>query len=119
MNSQIFKNQISNEQLFDLLEKICIKNDKYYTLNKISFKKCEFLNLLEPFCKEISSAYHKSKQFYITRKHNYSSFITIIRQICKLNEINYVSNIIYNKSTYDIVYNIYFEGAPSPLTPGV
>jgi hypothetical protein len=108
MNSQIFKNQISNEQLFDLLEKICIKTNNYYILNKTSYKKCELLNLLDPFCTEIAPAYHKSKQFYITRKHNYSSFVTIIRQICRLNNINYTSNIIYNKSTYDIVYNIYF-----------
>ena len=81
MNSQIFKNQISKEMLFDLLEKICIKNDKYYTLNKISFKKCEFLNLWEPFCKEISSAYHKSKQFYLKREMTYKNTLTIIRQI--------------------------------------
>ena len=108
MNSQIFKNQISSERLFDLLEKICIKNDKYYILNKISFKKCEFLQLWNPFCEEIKPAYHKSKQFYIDKKHNYSSFITIIRQICRLNNINYFSNISYNKSTYDIIYNIYF-----------
>ena len=108
MNSQIFKNQIPKELLFDLLDKICIKNDKYYILNKISYKKCEFLNLLDNFCEKISPAYHKSKQFYVTRKHNYSSFITIIRQICRLNSINYVSKIVYNKSTYDIIYNIYF-----------
>ena len=109
MNSQIFKSQIPKEQLFDLLDKICIKTDKYYILNKISYKKCEFLNLLEPFCEEISAAYHKSKQFYVTRKHNYSSFVTIIRQICRQNNINYVSKIVYNKSTYDIIYNIYYE----------
>ena len=109
MNSQIFKNQISKDILFDLLDKICVKNDKYYTLNKISFKKGEYLKILEPFTELLLPNYHTSKQFYVTRKLNYSSFVTIIRQLCRLNSIHYTSKIVYNKSTYDIVYYIYYK----------
>ena len=107
MSSQIFKNQVPKELLFELLEKICVKNDKYYTLNKISYKKGEYLQLLTSFYELILPYYYVSKQFYITRKHNSSSFITLIRQICRSNNIHYTSKIIYNKSTYDIVYYIY------------
>ena len=32
---------------------------------------------------------------------------TIIRQICRLHNIPYVSNLTYNHSTYDISYKIY------------
>lgn len=110
MNSQIFKNQIPKEILFDLLDKICTKNDKCYILNKTSYKKAIYLQLLQSFYESILPAYYISKQFYITRKQNYSSFITIIRQICRLNYINYTSKIVYNKSTYDIAYFIYSEG---------
>jgi len=115
MNSQIFKNQIPREIIFDLLDKICTKNDKYYILNKISYKKAEYLQILPAFYETILPAYYISKQFYISRKQNYSSFITIIRQICRLNGINYTSKIIYNKSSYDIVYYIYSKGI-APLT---
>jgi len=108
MNSQIFKNQISSELLFDLLEKICSKTENYYVFNKIAYKKGEFLNLLQPFLDVLLPNYHNSKQFYVTRKRTYNSFITIIRQLCKLNSINYTSYISYTKSTYDIVYHIYF-----------
>ena len=94
MNSQIFKSHIPKELLFDLLDKICMKNNNYYILNKISYKKCEFLQLLDPFYSALSEYYHVSKQFYITRKQTYSSFVTIIRQICKLNNINYISKIV-------------------------
>uniref|UniRef100_A0A6C0AX48 Uncharacterized protein n=1 Tax=viral metagenome TaxID=1070528 RepID=A0A6C0AX48_9ZZZZ len=108
MKSQIFKNQISKQVLFDLLDKICIKNEKCYFLNKTSYKKGEYEKLLEPFYEVILPYYYKSKQFYVTRKHNYSSFITIIRQICKINNIHYTSKITYSRSSYDIIYYIYF-----------
>ena len=108
MNSQIFKNQISNNVLFDLLDKICIKNEKCYILNKTSYKKGEYLNILASFNELILPNYHTSKQFYLTRKQNYSSFVTIVRQLCRLNSISYSSKIVYNKSTYDIIYHIYY-----------
>jgi hypothetical protein len=109
MSSQIFKHQVSKQLLFDLLEKICQKTKDYYIFNKIAFKKGEYSELIEPFINELIPAYHKSKQFYLTRKRTYISFVTIIRQLCKLNSVNYKSNISYTKSTYDIVYNIMIE----------
>ena len=39
---------------------------------------------------------------------NYKNFVTIIRQICKFNLL-FSSNIKYDKSTYEINYNIYFN----------
>ena len=108
MKSQIFKDQIPKELLFDLLNKICVKNNKYYTLNKLSYKKAEYSELLIPFLDSIKIYYYDSKQFYLTRKQNYNSFITIIRQICRQNNINYASKILYNRSLYDIIYQIYY-----------
>ena len=109
MSSQIFKSNISKEILTSLLDNICNKNENYYILNKISYKKGMFLDLLEIFRKNISIHYHESKKFYATRKLTYTSFLTIIRQICRNNNINYVSKIKHNKSTYDIVYHIFVE----------
>jgi len=109
MISQIFLKSVPQNIFFELLDKICIKNNKYYIINKMAYRKGEYLQLLEAFYQQLKSYYHISKQFYITRKQNYSSFITIVRQICKINNINYSSSIIYNKSTYDIIYNIYYE----------
>ena len=39
MSSQIFKEQIPNNIFFELLDKICLKNEKHYTFNINSFKK--------------------------------------------------------------------------------
>lgn len=110
MSSQIIKTKISNDLLFDFLKKINMnsnKNENKIILNNNSFKLAKLKNYLNEFIENIKSNYHISKQYYLTRKLNYSKFITIIRQICKSNEIPYTSEITYNKSSYEIQYYIY------------
>lgn len=111
MSSQIFKKPIPNNKLFDLLQKISANKDNntdnYYLLNKACFKQMVYHNYLEDFCDSIKEYYHTSKLHYIERKLDYSKFITIIRQLCCYNKISYTSKIVYNNSTYDIVYYIY------------
>ena len=105
MSSQIFKNHIPNKILFDFLEKNCFKSsDKIYTFNSDAFKKGVYNESIHQFLLDCKPYYYLSKRIYLERKLIYSSFITILRQICKYNKINYTSEIKYNKSVYDIVY---------------
>ena len=108
MSIQIFKNKIPNEHLFDLLNKICIKNDNHYILNNISFKKGLYENYIDNFFESIKPYYHNSKKKYLERKQTYNNFTTIIRQICNHNNIIYTSKIKYEKSEYEIIYIIFF-----------
>jgi hypothetical protein len=105
---QIFKQNVSSELLFELLEQICVKTDKYYFIDHNSYKKLLYNNLHEPFIRRIKDSYFYSKQFYATRKMTYNSFTTIIRQICKANNIMYRSEIKYNESEYNINYYVYY-----------
>ena len=107
MSSQIFKNQIPNEELFGLLDKICLKNEKHYTFNNNSFKKGIFTGDIDNFILFCVPYYHISKRKYLEKKLTRGSFITILRQICNFNKITYTSQIKYNKSTYAIEYYIY------------
>ena len=108
MPSQIFKNDIPNELLVKLLDDIAVKTEKYYILNNSSYKKGMFNNIIAKFIEDCKLYYHISKRKYLERKLTYNAFITIIRQICNFNKITYTSQIKYDKSTYDIIYNIYF-----------
>lgn len=108
MSSQIFKECIPNDLLIKLLNDIAIKTEKYYILNYNSYKKGIFNNIIEDFIKQCIPYYHLSKHKYLERKLTYNSFITIIRQICNFNKITYTSQIKYDKSTYNIIYYIYF-----------
>jgi len=107
MLTQIFKNNVPVDILYVLLEKICVKTDKYYLVDNNSYKKLLYYHLYDDFCNEITQYYHTSKQFYLKRKITYNSFTNIVRQICKSNNVMFTSNIKYNKSLYNIQYLIY------------
>lgn len=107
--SQIFKFNIPISMLIELFNKICIKYDSYYILNNEAYKKGIFNGDIQQFIIDCKPYYFISKRKYLTRTLNYNHFITIIRQICKHLNIKYNNKIKYEKSTYDIVYNIYLH----------
>jgi hypothetical protein len=108
MPHQIFRNLVPKEMLFTLLEKICLKTDKYFLIDSNAFKKLLFYNLHNEFTESLKPFYHLGKYYYIERKITYNTFITIVRQICKASAIMYSSNMKYNKSNYSIEYLVYF-----------
>ena len=103
MSTQIFKKDIPNEIVFTLLENICMKNDKHYILNVDSFKKGVFNESIQQFFELCKPYYHNSKKKYLEKKLTYNSFVTVVRQICNYNKLTYISQIKYNKSSYNIV----------------
>lgn len=108
MSNQIFKNRVPNSLLFELLEKLCVKNTKFYTFNSDSFKKGVYTNDIQTFINHCVEYYHLSKRKYLEKKLTYNAFTTILRQICNFNQIVYTSQIKYNKSSYDIIYYVYY-----------
>jgi hypothetical protein len=106
--SQIFKNEIPNELFFSFLEKICAKNEKYYVFNNDSYKKGIYNNEIPSFLEVCKPYYYISKRKYLERKMNYTYFVTILRQICKANNINYASQLKYTNSSYCIHYYFYY-----------
>ena len=108
-SSQIFKSNIPITMLHELFDKICIKCDNHYILNNNAYKKGMFNGDIQKFILDCIPYYFISKRKYLTRTLNYNHFTTIIRQICKHLNIKYNNKIKYEKSTYDIVYNIYLH----------
>jgi hypothetical protein len=58
MSTQIFKKDIPNELLFNLLESICMKNEKHYVLNNESFKKGIYNESIVNFIELCNPYYH-------------------------------------------------------------
>lgn len=108
MSNQIFKKILSKDVFFELLEKVCIKTDKYYLFDLNAYRKLQFYKLDEAFCEMLNDYYHLGKRMYIERKMTYNAFTTIVRQICKSTNIMFASQIKYNESKYNINYFIYF-----------
>ena len=105
--SQIFKKKPSIDILFNLLEKICKNDNKFFIIDKASYKLGIYNNEIENMYKLLEPNYFDGKKFYIKRKHDYKHFLTVVRQICNINNIpfNYYNE--FDKSTYSIVYKIF------------
>ena len=97
---------ISNIILYDFLDIYCIKEDDFYIINKYIYKQYEFNNKIVEFYNILKNYYHNNKKIYLEREISYKNLITIIRQICKKNNITYLKKIKYDKSNYNIVYYI-------------
>ena len=106
MGTQLFKTNVPIEHVWTFLKLIAEEKDSDYILTKILYKQAEYNNQLNEFINFLKPYYYKSKLYYLERKLDYVKFMTIIRQICNANKIEYVSKIIYNNSGYEIEYTI-------------
>ena len=111
MASQLFKTHVPIQGFVTFLLSCCdVDYDNNLAIvNNNSYKRAQLAETLQPFLDSIIDCYHKSKQHYVSRKMNYTRLITVIRQICKDNQIPYVSKIKYDRSSYEIIYYICFD----------
>jgi hypothetical protein len=109
MSNQIFKEIPKKELLFNLLDSVCEKNENYYIFNNNSYKLINYKNLMNNFLKCLKYYYHDSKQFYINRNMTFTNFNTILRHLCKCNNIIFFNSLKYINGSYEITYKIYFE----------
>jgi hypothetical protein len=120
MKNQIFKTIIQPEILWDFIRENCEETEECYIFNKSLYKKAIFRDTITPFTKSLDDYYYESKKHYVRRKMDYIKFITIIRQLCNSIGIKYETKLVYNNSTYEIVYSIYMGATlggkpPHPL----
>lgn len=100
MGSQVFRMIPPEYILFDLLDSVCETEQKNFIVNETTFRLLNRADKLNDFCKSLSQYYHKSKIVYLENHRNYNSFLTILRQLCKVLCIGYVSRVQYSHSTY-------------------
>ena len=72
-------------------------------------KKGNYDSILNAFKESIRSCYYMAKRKYVDRENTYNNIATIIRQICKSNNITCSTQIKYDRSIYTIFYFIYFS----------
>ena len=120
MCDQVFKNDIPVNLLFDLLEQICLKTEKYYFLDQNAYKKLLFHNLFPDFKTELREYYYISKRFYIDRELTYRAFANVVRQVSRFTNTRFESEVKYHQSKYHMNYMIYHNGeAPLPESSDV
>ena len=102
----IFKEHISNDILYEFLKIHCIIENNFYIFDKLIYKKYEYNNQIDILKEKLKEKYKTSKLFYLKRENNYNNLLTIIRHLCKTNNISYKSKIKYDKNKYSIIYYI-------------
>lgn len=93
--------------LYEFLDKVSLKANNVYTFDVNSYKRAkykdwivEFINLIEPFY---------IKKIYIKREMDFNRMVTILRQICKINDIPFEMFYNYSHCKYYISLNIRFK----------
>ena len=114
MKNQIFKTIIEPELLWNFLKENGEETVEFYIFNKSLYKKAIFREMIIPFIQQLDVYYYDSKKHYIRRKMDYIKFITIIRQLCNSLGVKYDTELVYNNSTYEIVYSISRGTPPHP-----
>jgi hypothetical protein len=97
-NSNIFKFPIPSSILYNILNQTSKIEKGYFYIDYTSYKKMNYYNLMVTFCETIQDYYHLSKQHYCNKTEmTYNRFITILRQICNANKIEFFSITKYDK----------------------
>ena len=104
--SNIIKNDISINIVFDFLDKFSPIVNNNYVFNKETYKKYMYNDKIDGFCKLLKKYYKRSKIYYLEREMSFIKFVTILRQLCNYLNIEYKTNTKYDKNTYNIIYYI-------------
>lgn len=106
MVQKIFKGDFSHEILFKFLELYCEKIGKCYIFSQTAFEFAKKKGDVDKFCQTIRPFYYSSKLKYVDKVQKFTSFMTVIRQVCRYHQVGYTSKIKYIKSYYEIIYYI-------------
>lgn len=107
------KNQVIKKyvDIFDdFVKSNLVHENNYYIFNYLTFKKIIYEGQIEPLLIQLKTYYYKNKHFYIERPDiTYNQFNTILRQVCKKNNIHIEIKIKYENSKYSPEYHIFLE----------
>jgi hypothetical protein len=115
---KLFKSIVPTELFYNFIKKIAYKlpNSNHYLIDISAYKKAIYCDeyqptpsLLQEFCNDLIPYYCNDKRFFITRKMSYNNLNTIIRQVCRHNNIECNPARKYDKSKTKIVYYISCE----------
>ena len=104
--SQIFRKEPPFAILNDMLQRFADKEREKYIVDYVTFKRILFHNFHYKWLLELREYYYKNKCFYVTRKFTFSSFVNIVRQLCKIFNVNYTYSYDRNQNYHHLKYTL-------------
>jgi len=87
---QLFNTKVPLDIVIHFLSHISndiVRNNKYYVVNMNSYRKGIKDGSIKKLCDDIRYMYISNKRRYVENIDTYSRFLTVIRQICRVNNI--------------------------------
>jgi len=112
------KNQILKEKIIffdDFLKGVGTKEKNCICINENHYKKIDYNGQLKEFLEKVKPFYHLSKLHYIENVTQYNNFITILRQISKINDVYFTYKIKYTNSKHYIEYYFFLSNISDEL----
>lgn len=106
MKTNYFTEPIPISLLFILLQELCMVSNQCYIMDMPAYYNGIHKGLIQKFMEDCNPYYLPSKKFYTTNELTYKSFLTVVRHVCKINNISYSNHIQYSHSIYQVVYHI-------------
>lgn len=121
MSSQIFRCVPDYNKVFSFLDTYCSRIERHFMVNDITYKQILYSEQLEWFYNFLRPYYHLSKRHYLNPKKGFAGLLTILRHLCKVYSIEYVSKVVYHHDIYTNTLIIYvdrenWEKQPEPTT---
>lgn len=106
MKNQIIKKPV--EFFEEFVQENFIRENDYFIFNSIIFRKLVYEKKINDFLLKLKPYYFLNKHYYLEREPLLlNHFNTILRQICKNNDIKITHKVKYEQSKYTIEYYIY------------
>lgn len=108
MKNQLLKGFV--EEFEPFIKQHCMQEEGKYIVDFNVFKRLMYDDDLSKFMELLKNYYYKNKYYYLEESNmTYNRFSTIIRQLCKNNDVTYERNIKYIMSKYTVSYKISFD----------
>jgi protoporphyrinogen oxidase len=117
MGSQVFRTVPDYHKVFSLLNEVCDKSEKIFVIKDTTFRQLLYNEKIEEFYDYLRNFYHKSKQFYLNITRGYSGFLSVLRQLCKIFDVSYISKVVHHHATYTNTLLIYVNREQWEIQP--
>ena len=107
--NQLFKTIPDHKTVFGYLDEVCYREMDFFVVDDVVYKRIRYDDRIFRFYEYLRPFYHTSKQRYLDECSSRNGFLTVLRQLCKLYCIQFVSKVVYRNGTYANTLTIYLD----------
>ncbi len=107
--NQLFKTIPDHAIVFGYLDDVCYRDRDYFVVDDVVHHRMRYDNRITSLYDYLRPFYHTSKRKYLDERCSRNGFLTVLRQLCKLYCLQFVSKVVYRNGTYANTLTIYLD----------